>query len=95
MAVIESEGRVLLVRRPAKGRLGGMWAFPAVVRLPEESIPAGAERAAREGLGMEVRAGETFASVRHTFTHVRATYHAVHCEPNMGEPAPVPTNAES
>ena len=61
-------------------RLGGMWAFPAEVRRRGEPVGAAAERAVRQGLGASVRAGAEVGSVKHTFTHVRATYHAVLCE---------------
>jgi A/G-specific adenine glycosylase len=86
VAVVESEGRVLLVRRPVDARLGGMWAFPSVVRRRGEALPAAVERAAREGLALEVRAGEAVGTVEHTFTHVRASYHAVRCAVVSGRP---------
>jgi A/G-specific adenine glycosylase len=89
VAVVERDGRLLLVRRRADVRLGGLWAFPFVVRRPEETVAYAAERAAREGLGVTVRAGEPIASVDHTFTHVRATYHAVRCAWLAGEPSPL------
>ncbi|MBV9772502.1 MAG: A/G-specific adenine glycosylase [Gemmatimonadetes bacterium] len=85
-AVVEHEGRLLLVRRPVDARLGGLWAFPAAVRKRGEGVAAAAERAVREGLGMEVRAGEEVGRVEHGFTHVRVTYHAVRCAPVAGEP---------
>jgi adenine-specific DNA glycosylase len=84
--VIQRAGEVLLVRRPTTARLGGMWAFPQAVRRPDESIPAAAVRAAREGLGMEIQPGEPVAIVQHTFTHVRATYHALRCAVISGDP---------
>ncbi|HEX2209349.1 MAG TPA: A/G-specific adenine glycosylase [Longimicrobium sp.] len=84
--VIQRGGEVLLVRRPVTARLGGMWAFPQAIRHPGESVSAAAERAAREGLEIEVLPGEPVGSVEHTFTHVRATYHAVRCTVRSGEP---------
>ncbi|HEY7771489.1 MAG TPA: A/G-specific adenine glycosylase [Longimicrobium sp.] len=84
--VIERDGRVLLVRRPVTARLGGMWAFPAVIRADGESVSAAAERAGREALGIEIRAGAPVCVVEHTFTHVRATYHAVRCSLVEGDP---------
>lgn len=89
VAVVERAGRVLLVRRPADARLGGMWAFPQAVLLPGESLAGGVERAAREWTGLEVRAGEEVAVVPHAFTHVRATYRAVRCTVISGEPQAV------
>lgn len=86
VAVVEHEGRLLLVRRPVDARLGGMWAFPAAVRTRGESVADAAERAVREGLGVEVRAGNPIGEVEHTFSHVRATYRAVRCAWTGGEP---------
>jgi len=85
-AVVEYDGRLLLARRPVDARLGGMWAFPAVVRRPGEPVRAAAERAAREGLDLKVRAEEEIGAVKHAFTHVRATYHAVRCSWRGGSP---------
>ncbi|MBW3569903.1 MAG: A/G-specific adenine glycosylase [Gemmatimonadetes bacterium] len=87
--VIHRGGEVLLVRRPVRARLGGMWGFPQAIRHPGESASAAAERAAAEGLDLAVRAGAPVASVDHTFTHVRATYHAVRCTVVWGEPRAV------
>jgi A/G-specific adenine glycosylase len=89
VAVVEHQGRLLLVRRPQDVRLGGMWSFPHVVRLPGEAVGAAAERAAREGLEMTVVAGGEVGSVEHVFTHVRATYHAVRCAWAGGDPVPL------
>ncbi len=87
--VIQRGGDVLLVRRPVAARLGGMWAFPQAVRADGESLSAAAARAAREGLGIEIAVGEPVAVVQHTFTHVRATYHAVRCAVTAGDPQPL------
>jgi len=79
VAVVERDGRLLLVRRPVDARLGGMWAFPCTVRRRGEGVGPAAERAAREGLGIRVRSGAEIGAVPHVFTHVRVTYHAVRC----------------
>jgi A/G-specific adenine glycosylase len=86
VAVVEHEGRTLLVRRPLDARLGGLWAFPAAVRRAGEPVGDAAERAVREGLALEVRAGAAIGTVQHAFTHVRASYHAVRCTLAGGEP---------
>jgi A/G-specific adenine glycosylase len=86
VAVVERDGRLLLVRRPVDARLGGMWSFPAAVRRRGESAAAAAERSVRETLGVEVRAGAPVGVVPHAFTHVRATYDAVRCTFLSGEP---------
>ncbi|HEV2131455.1 MAG TPA: A/G-specific adenine glycosylase, partial [Longimicrobiaceae bacterium] len=56
VAVVEREGRLLVVRRPVDARLGGMWEFPGTVCRRGESVAAAAERGVREGLGLAVRA---------------------------------------
>lgn len=88
-AVVERDGRWLLARRPADLRLGGLWEFPGTARHGGESLAAAAERGLRAGLGLEVRAGAELARVQHTFSHLRATYHALRCEWLAGEPQPL------
>ena len=95
VAVVEHEGRTLLVRRPVDARLGGMWAFPAAIRRRGESVAAAAERAVLEGLELEVRAGAPIGTVKHAFTHVRASYHAVRCTLVSGTPRPLQYDAWS
>jgi A/G-specific adenine glycosylase len=86
VAVVEHDRRLLLIRRPVDARLGGMWSFPAAVRNRGESAAQAAERAVREALGVEVRAGAPVGVVTHAFTHVRATYNAIRCTMVSGEP---------
>jgi A/G-specific adenine glycosylase len=92
-AVVEHEGRWLLVRRPIDARLGGMWEFPGTVRRRGETSEAAAERGLREGLGVVVRAGAEVGAVKHVFSHLKATYHAVRCEWAGGEPQPLAFDA--
>jgi A/G-specific adenine glycosylase len=66
-----------------------MWAFPCTVRRRGEAVGAAAGRAAREGLGIGVRPGGEIGAVRHVFTHVRVTYHAVRCTLVDGDPLPL------
>lgn len=88
-AVIEREGRLLLAQRPHDARLGGLWEFPGTLRAPGEPDAAAAERAAREGAGVEVRAGAPIGTVKHAFTHLTAAYHAVRCAYVGGEARPL------
>lgn len=73
--VTTADGRVLLVRRPEDGLLGGMWSFPEAELLPGEEPGAAAARAARAA-GAVVGAGRALGEVLHAFTHRRVTYHA-------------------
>jgi A/G-specific adenine glycosylase len=82
LALVDSTARTLLVRRPRGGLLGGMWAFPereleagwcaddvrgAAVTLARQQLPA-------SGPVPDVADVEPLPEVRHTFTHLRATY---------------------
>ena len=81
VAVVHYAGRLLLVRRPEKGRLGGLWEFPGALRLDGEATEAAAVRAVATLADIEVEVGPTLGSVKHAFTHVRVTYEAVAAAP--------------
>ena len=87
VVAIDPAGRVLLVRRPEKGLLAGMWEFPSVeVGHAPASTPADPTPAALHNLASLGLSGDSVArlpSVRHAFTHLRATYHPVviQCDP--------------
>lgn len=72
-AVVRRGGRVLVLRRPSDGLLGGLWDFPSV-GLPPATPPAPAralKRVLREGFGLDCRVGEEIRVLRHTFSHFR------------------------
>jgi len=63
----------LLVKRPSRGLLGGMWEFP---NGRVEGDPArGLTKAIKLGYGFSVRAGEALGVVRHAYTHFRVAVH--------------------
>jgi A/G-specific adenine glycosylase len=88
-ALIVREEEVLLGRRHPRGRLGGMWEFPATLRQEREGVEAAAIRAARETAGLEVEPQRPLCSVDHLFTHVRVRYDAVLCRHIGGEARPL------
>lgn len=70
------DGRLLLVRRPEDGLLGGMWAFPGEVARDGESVEGAAARAGRAASGLAtVGRGRPLGSVVHVFSHRREVYH--------------------
>ncbi len=87
-AVVESDGRFLLARRPSRGRLGGMWEFPGGMMGKDETAAEALPRVLRDALGIEVAAGESLPPLEHVFTHVRVTYHPVAAKLVAGEPRP-------
>jgi len=56
-AVIEEGGRVLIARRKAADRFGGLWEFPGGKLEPGEAPEAGLRREILEELGVETRIG--------------------------------------
>jgi A/G-specific adenine glycosylase len=72
-------GRFLLVQRPMKGLLGGLWKFPGGEKNPEESLEESLKRSMREELGIRIKVGKPVTSVKHTYTHFRMTLHAFEC----------------
>jgi A/G-specific adenine glycosylase len=69
---------VLLVRRPAKGLFGGLWAPPAV-ELENAAEPRPALREALRAAGVEGTIGEELAAVTRVLTHRQLTLRAFAC----------------
>ena len=70
-AVVRREGRILVLRRPADGLLGGLWDFPCVP-LPASGTPRAALSAGLRGtFGLDCRVGDEIRRVTHTFSHFR------------------------
>lgn len=55
MGILTAEGRVLIGRRPAGVRLGGLWEFPGGKLEPGESPDACVRRELAEEVGLAVR----------------------------------------
>lgn len=72
LVVFHSEGRALLQKRPDDGLLGGMWAFPELLR-DDGSYPA-VERLAGEFGLRTVGEPRPLEAVEHRFTHLAARY---------------------
>jgi A/G-specific adenine glycosylase len=85
VAVIEdAEGRVLIVRRPDGGLLGGLWAFPGGKREEGETLEAALAREVAGDLGVGISVGGKIGVVRHSYTHYRVTLHAYRCRLSRG-----------
>ena len=79
-AIVRREGRVLFVRRPERGLLGGLWDLPGTDPVPHAAANAsssGTEPAAAlsshllQTHGLRVRMRDRAATIRHTFSHFR------------------------
>ena len=84
--ILDRKKRVLLVRRPALGLLGGLWKFPGGERGATEPVKEALVRTVREELGLSIRVGEEVALVKHAYTHFRVTFHVHRCAIKRGKP---------
>jgi A/G-specific adenine glycosylase len=84
--IVDKRGRLLIVQRPNKGLLGGLWKFPGGERGADETLQQGLRRRVREELGIGVRVGRALTSVDHAYTHFRITLHAFRCARRNGKP---------
>jgi A/G-specific adenine glycosylase len=75
-AVIRNgRGKVLLVKRPQRGLLGGLWSFPGA-----EGMGARALRCAlKKDPGLEVAVGQEIFAIDHVYSHFAVTVHVFDC----------------
>jgi A/G-specific adenine glycosylase len=79
-ALLLRRGRTLLVRRPPRGLLGGLWELPGGELTPRERPAEGLRRALAERVGLRVARLERAGAVEHGFTHRRLRLHVFRCE---------------
>jgi A/G-specific adenine glycosylase len=81
VAVLVQRGpRVLAVRRPPGGLLGGLWELPGGAMKKGEKPEDALRRAIREQTGLELGNVEFAGSVQHTFTHRRLRLSLFRCD---------------
>jgi A/G-specific adenine glycosylase len=85
-AVILRKGKVLLVLRPSKGLLGGMWEFPAA-EVDTEPLP-GLISAIQTSYNLKVNPVSPVTIVHHSYTHFKLTEHAFLCTLKGGSHLP-------
>jgi A/G-specific adenine glycosylase len=85
-AIIQRDGKVLIVQRPPDGLLGGLWEFPGGKKESGEDLANCLRREILEELSTEIRLGESFGVYEHAYTHFRVTLHAFLCSLNGTEP---------
>ena len=68
-AWVVRRGRVLAVRRPERGLLGGLWDLPGGGLAEREKPAAGVARALAERVGLAPSALRPVGAVEHVFTH--------------------------
>ena len=70
-AVVQRDRRILVLRRPAEGLLGGLWDFPSIPLAPSATPRTALSEGLRERFGLVCRVGDEIRSVRHAFSHFR------------------------
>ncbi len=80
--------RMLVLKRPAAGLLGGLWKFPGGEVREKESLNDAVRRTVREELGLSIRVEGALASIKHAYTHFRVTFHVCRCVMVKGSPRP-------
>ena len=69
--VIRRDDRVLLCRRPDRGRWAGMWEFPHAELRDGESLEVGTKRVVAELMGLKGILGAELLTIRHAVTRFR------------------------
>ena len=83
LARVERGGRLLLVRRPGEGLLGGTWQLPGT-EVPPGGDPAAALRPVLRELGIRAAAGAELACVERELSHRRLRLRVLRCAPPPG-----------
>jgi A/G-specific adenine glycosylase len=82
--IIKRQGKILITQRPHVGMLGGLWEFPGGKQEEGESLEACLAREIREELAIDIRVGDLFETVKHSYSHFRITLHAFSCTLSRG-----------
>ena len=83
--VADHKGRILIVRRPENGLLGGLWKFPGGEKGKNETLKEALMKRILEETGLRVRVEKKVTSVRHAYTHFRITLHAFRCSMDLSQ----------
>ena len=89
VAVIsDTNGQLLVARRPDNVMLGGLWEFPGGKVDPDETHEQALHREIREELGVTVTIRSPFMQIKHAYSHFKVHLHAYLCNLVGGEPVP-------
>jgi 8-oxo-dGTP diphosphatase len=83
----DTAGRVLIARRPAHARHGGLWEFPGGKQAARESAVAALRRELREELGIGVQQAAPWLSVEHDYPQGGVRLQVWHVARWSGTPA--------
>jgi A/G-specific adenine glycosylase len=83
-ALITRGEKLLAVRRPPAGLLGGLWDLPGGELAANEPARGALERALREKLGLALAGAAELGAVQHQFTHRTLALHVFRAEAKPG-----------
>lgn len=85
-AYIRSHGDVLLVRRPERGLLGGLWSLPGGEIPSGDRAPESLRAMVHSQTGLRIAVHEEVAEVAHIFSHRRWSGAVYRCVPRRESP---------
>lgn len=77
--VWKPSGRFLIIKRPAKGLLGGLWGFPSAEKRSGEDPSETLRRTLMRSLDIRVAIEAALKPLHHAYTHFRLTVYPYHC----------------
>ncbi len=82
----DSQGRVLITRRPEHVHQGGLWEFPGGKVEPGESVLQALARELHEELGVELRSARPLIRIHHTYLDKSVLLDVWRIQNYVGEP---------
>ena len=82
----DSRGRLLVVRRPIQGFLGGLWKFPGGEKHAGDTLEHSLKEEIKRELGIDVQVSDVLTSIKHAYSHFRITLFALACILKKGRP---------
>ena len=84
VGIIIKKDKLLVLRRPADGFLGGMWEFPAVPSSPTQTTCKAVAEALGSQTGLDVDVDACLSRIRHAYTHFTLTADVYLCRYTAG-----------
>jgi len=84
-AWIERNGKILVVRRPEKGLMAGLWELPGGEIEPTDEAKDRLTEILASVVGLEIRESQSVGRIEHIFTHRRLALELFRCRADKGQ----------
>lgn len=84
-AVVNSQGKILISRRPKGVHLEGLWEFPGGKLEPKETVFAALQREMLEETGLAIETGRPLIQIEHEYSEKTVKLHTWLCQQWTGE----------